>query len=261
LFAAHRPAEGLRVAEEIEARFPGRLSYGALLFSYTGSIERWRADVERLNAASELASKLSWQFELLRVEKRYSDMAALLDETNQTMFREHNPYGTLNLNGGSPKPVAELRGWERLLSGDPKGAARAGDVLSEFARSSSVTPWNAWWIKLLQSESALFKGDKAQAATDAMSALSLLRKYPGAASSIYARSRAARILAWAGSHDAALDLLETLASKSPGIGPAEIVRDPLYEIPLRENARYREMAGKLDRAITQNQQSMSTSAK
>ena len=35
--------------------------------------------------------------------------------TNQTMFREHNPYGTLNLNGGSPKPVAELRGWERLL--------------------------------------------------------------------------------------------------------------------------------------------------
>ena len=261
LFAAHRPAEALRVAEEFEARLPGRISYGALVFSYTGSIERWRADVERLNAASEMASKLSWQFELLRVEKRYADLSALLDGTNQTMFREHNPYGNLNLNGGAPKPVAELRGWERLLANDPKGAVRAGELLAEFARSSSVTPWNAWWIKMLEAEAALFKGDKALAAADATSALSLLRKYPGVASSIYARSRGARILAWAGSQDAALDLLETLATQSPGIGPAEIVRDPLYEIPLRENARYREMAGRLESAIAQNQQSMRASAK
>jgi TolB-like protein/DNA-binding winged helix-turn-helix (wHTH) protein len=256
LFAAHRPAEALRVAQDLEARFPGRLSYGALLFNYTGSIERWRADVERLNAASELAAKLSWQFELLRIEKRYADMSKLLDGTNQTMFREHNPYGNLNLNGGAAKPVAELRGWERLVVSDPKGAVREGVVLSEFVRSSSVTPWNAWWIKLLEAEAALFKGNKEQAAADVTSALSLLRKYPGAASSIYARSRAARILAWAGSQDQALDLLQTLATQSPGIGPAEIVRDPLYEIPLRENARYREMAGTLERAIAQNQQSM-----
>ena len=88
-----------------------------------------------------------------------------------------------------------------------------------------------------------------------MSALSLLRKYPGAASSIFARSRAARILAWAGSHAAALDLLATLATQTPGIGPAEIVRDPLYEIPLRENARYREMAEKLESDIARNRQS------
>ena len=256
LFSAHRPAEGLRVAEEFEARLPGRISYGALLFSYTGSIGRWRADVERLNAASDMASKFSWQFELLRIEKRYADMSALLDGTNQTMFREHNPYGNLNLNGASPKPVAELRGWERLMAGDARGAERAGEALSGFVRASAVTSWNAWWMKLIEAEAALFKGDKALAAADATRALSLLRKYPGVASSIYARSRAARILAWAGSQDPAMDLLETLATQSPGIGPAEIVRDPLYDIPLRANVRYREMAGRLERAIAQNQQSM-----
>jgi TolB-like protein/DNA-binding winged helix-turn-helix (wHTH) protein len=253
LFTAHRPAEAMRVAEQFEARLPGRINFGALLFSYTGAIERWRADVARLNATSEFASKLDWQFELLRFERRYAEMAALLDHTDQTMFREHNAYGNLNLFGASLKPVAELRGWERLMAGDAKGTARAGEALSEFVRTSVVTSWNAWWMKLIEAEAALFKGNKAQAAAHATSALTLLRKYPGSASSIYARSRAARILAWAGSHDQALDLLQTLATQSPGIGPAEIVRDPLIEIPLRENARYREMAGMLESAIAQNQ--------
>jgi hypothetical protein len=123
----------------------------------------------------------------------------------------------------------------------------------EFVRSSETSEWNAWWIKLLEAEAALFKGDRASAATHATSALASLRKYPVVASSIYARSRAARILAWAGSQDKALDLLEALASRAPGIGPAEIVRDPLFEMPLRANARYQELARGWEREIERNQ--------
>lgn len=249
LFLAHRPAEAMAVADQFEARLPGRINFGALVFSYTGKTARWRADVDRLSDTSEIAAKLSWEFELLRFEKRTSEISALLDRTDRVMFREHNPYGNLNLYGASPKPVAELRGWERLMLGDAKGAARAGETLAAFVRTTPVTSWNAWWMKLLESEAALFKGDAALAAADAVDALSLLRKYPGFAGSIYARSRVARVLAWAGRQDQAVDLLATLATQSPGIGPAEIVRDPLYEMPLHAHARWRELAQKLENQL------------
>jgi TolB-like protein/DNA-binding winged helix-turn-helix (wHTH) protein len=247
LFASHRPADAMRVVQQFEERLPGRIDYGALMFGYTGSTARWRAEVDRLSATSDTAAKLSWEFDLLRFEKRYADLRPLLDSADRPVFRQHNYYG--NLFGVGLKPLAELRGWERLMAGDAKGAAQAGAELAEYLQTEKPAGWNAWWFTLLEAEANLFKADKALAAAQATNALSSLRKYPGFASSVYVRSRAARILAWAGEGNQAMDLLDALVTQTPGIGPAEIYRDPLYAIPLGTNARFRDHAEKWAHAL------------
>jgi hypothetical protein len=46
-----------------------------------------------------------------------------------------------------------------------------------------------------------------------------------------------------------MDLLDALVTQTPGIGPAEIYRDPLYAIPLGTNARFRDHAEKWAHAL------------
>ncbi|HXZ68445.1 MAG TPA: hypothetical protein VEH07_07660, partial [Alphaproteobacteria bacterium] len=54
------------------------------------------------------------------------------------------------------------------------------------------------------------------------------------------------VLAWAGDEDEAAALLETLGLGVPGIAPAQVARDPIFTIPLANNARYRALKAKLD---------------
>jgi hypothetical protein len=68
----------------------------------------------------------------------------------------------------------------------------------------------------------------------------------------YSRALAARIFAWAGADHEAVNLLEQLSTQFPMLGPAEITRDPLYGIPLHNNARYQALAQKLDAEIAAN---------
>jgi len=63
---------------------------------------------------------------------------------------------------------------------------------------------------------------------------------------------AARIFAWAGARDEATALLEHLSTRFPGVGPAEITRDPLYAVPLAGNARFQSLALQLEKEITAN---------
>lgn len=61
-----------------------------------------------------------------------------------------------------------------------------------------------------------------------------------------AQSLAARSLAWAGEHDAAVELLERLATDEPGLPPALIARQPWYTVPLRDHPRFRALLARLD---------------
>ena len=63
----------------------------------------------------------------------------------------------------------------------------------------------------------------------------------------------ALILAWAGAQDEAVELLEGLSNGFPGVGPAEITRDPLYRVPLVNNPRYKALEQKLEVEIAANQ--------
>jgi hypothetical protein len=123
----------------------------------------------------------------------------------------------------------------------------------DFVARQSTTRWNAWYLRLLAAEGALFTGDRALAIRETRAALSLAPRdiHPGI--QIYSRSLAARIFAWADAGDEAVKLLEQLSTEYPMAGPAEIVRDPLYAVPLATNPRYRELERKLEVKIAANQ--------
>ena len=71
--------------------------------------------------------------------------------------------------------------------------------------------------------------------------------------SVHVRLMAARVLAWGGAHDDALALLEGLSRDVPGVGPATIVRDPLFSTPLAANPRWRALAQSLHAELETNQ--------
>lgn len=244
LFSAHRPIEAMRVAREFDARMPGRLERGELLFSYTGDTRRWRVEVEAANRFGRLSNALSNEFDLLRMEGSLAQLRELVANPEPAQFRPHS--ASRSVVGIPARPVAELRGWERLLAGDPAGAAAAGSELRQFLARQSAGSWNAWALPLLQAEAAVMVGERDTALRQVAQALLALPKNRSFPNHIYPRMMAARVLAWAGDHDGALDLLDSLAAGFPGLGPASISREPLFEVPLSGNPRWQALRSRLE---------------
>jgi hypothetical protein len=201
-------------------------------------------EVGGMNRDSDTGAWLSNQIELLRFEKKDPEIQRLLNDTKDELYRERSPNGSLI--GSSFKPVSELRGWENLRAQNLDDCERDGSLMQSFVLRQTPSKWNGWWIYLINAEASLFKDQKQIAIKQVEIALSTLPKKPNFAVSLYARARAARIYAWAGADDAAMDLLEGLASGYPGLGPAAIVRDPFYELPLRNNARWQRLKIRLE---------------
>jgi hypothetical protein len=194
---------------------------------------------------------LSAEFDLLRYEKRYPDLRALLAAAGSPEFGQHN--AARSRVGASLKPVAELRGWERMLARDATGAAREGRLLAAFVERLPNAGWNEWWRRLLRAESAVMLGDEVGALEHARAALRLVGDTAPFPESIHVRMMAARVLAWAGAQDDALALLETLSRGYPGVGPATIVRDPFFSTPLASNPRWRSLEQTLNAELARNQ--------
>jgi len=251
LFAAHRPAEALRVVRDLDTRIPGRIDRGEWLFAYTGGTERWRTEVERMRDQPQPNFVMANEFDLLRFEGRRDELRSLLANTSLTEYR---PQSLLrSLVGSGMKPVAELLGWERLMAGDRAGAKRAGEAVLAFHRQQPVKKWNAWSLHLTAAEGALFTGDGARAIAEARTALAAIGPTPNLATNTYTRMLAARIFAWAGAREEAIGILERLARDYPGLGPAHIARDPLLMMPLADEPRWRELSRMLEAEIAANQ--------
>jgi TolB-like protein/DNA-binding winged helix-turn-helix (wHTH) protein len=244
--------EALRRSREFEARYPGLTTYGWRLFGFTAQLERARSEAPRLEAAGDPQAHLAVQFELLRFSQRLGELVPLVEQSGFTTIPQAS-FGGFTIPAIGRKPVAELRGWARLLEKDVEGAARDGRMMLEFARQEPVTKWNGWYLRMLAAEGALFIGDKPKAAVEARAALAMTPEHVHPGIQRYGRALAARILAWAGAGDAAVDLLEQLSTQYPTIGPAEITRDPLYARPLAGNARYQALERKLEAEIVANQ--------
>ena len=251
LAGARRPAEAIGILREFDARYPGRLYRGEYLFVFAGSTARWWEEVARLRAGQEPNATLSAEFDLLRCERRFAELHARLDAVEAPTFTQHSPFG--GRVGASVKPVAELRGWERLLAGDTAAAAREGRVLAAFIDRLPQTPWNAWWRQLLGAESAVMLGDHPRAIALARAAASPSTGTFTFPQSLHVRMMAARVLAWAGAADEAMALLETLARGYPGAGPASIVRDPLFTARLSSLPRWGALRQAMDAEIAANQ--------
>ena len=250
LAAAHRPAEMMRVLKDFDSRFPARLFRGEYLFGFTGTTARWWRRFERLRTGGDANATLSAEFDLLRYERRFDELRARLAAPGPSEFGQHSaPVARV---GASLKPVAELRGWERLLAGDTGAAARNGSVLEAFIAQLPQASWNEWWRRLLGAESALMLGDRARALDQARTAARLTSGRSSLPESVHIRMLSARVLAWAGALDESVALLDTLAHEYPGVGPAAIVRDPFFTTPLARNAHWQTLERTLNAEIAAN---------
>jgi len=251
LAAARRPAELMRVLSDFDSRFPGRLYRGEYVFAFTGSTDRWWEEISRLRAGGEPNATLSAEFDLLRCEQRFAELHERLAVVEADTFAQHSPFG--GRVGASPKPVAELRGWERLLAGDAAGAAKEGATLERFVQDLPQVEWNGWWRQLLGAESALMLGHRQHAIDQAREATRVIGDTQTIPQLLHIRVIAARVLAWAGAAEEAVMLLEKISRGFPGAGPATLVRDPLFTTRLGSNPRWRALAQTLDAEIATNQ--------
>jgi tetratricopeptide (TPR) repeat protein len=247
-----RAEESLRLSRDFDARYPGLTTYGWRLFGFTGQLGRAQREAALPEAAGDQEALLAANFELLRYSQSFDELASLVDRSRLETVRQIS-FGRFSIPAIGRKPVAELRGWVSLLTGDPVSAARHGRKVMDFSAREPVTKWNAWHLRMLTAEGALFMGDKARAVTESRAALAMAPQNVHPGIQRYGQALAARIFAWADAQDESIALLEQMSSEYPMIGPAEITRDPLYVIPLAANTLYRELETRLDAEIARNQ--------
>lgn len=106
----------------------------------------------------------------------------------------------------------------------------------------------------MEAEGELLAGNPSQAIAKTREAIAMTPHTMHIGYDLQSQATAAAIFAWAGASDEAVVLLENLSKGFPGLGPAEITRDPLYSIPLANNARYKILERKLEAEIAVNQQ-------
>jgi TolB-like protein/DNA-binding winged helix-turn-helix (wHTH) protein len=249
LWSAGRGVEALRVVDGFNKRWPGALNRANVLFAFTGKAD----EVIPRSDSMDQSSRLTGQFNLLRRQMHYKDAIDLIERSQLTRVR-HNQSSALPIPGIGSQPVAELHGWAEMLLGDRNAAVRDGRAVLDFVQKEPVTKWNGWYLRFLEAEGQLFEGRNAEAIANARSALAMVPLNIKGSRETYARATAAAIFAWAGMGDEAVELLEDLSKGYPGIGPAEISREPLYSVPLAKNARYLALEKKLEAEIAANQE-------
>jgi hypothetical protein len=241
----HRPAEALQAIESFNRRGVGQIDYGDLEFAFTGRVDRLRREVEAMDASADPDARLAATFDLLRFERRFSDLRTLVLGAGEITIRQSG-FREQQAAGVSDRPVAELRGWSALLLGDRAAAEADGKTLLEYADRDPASRRDATYLQMLRAEGHLFAGDYGKAIENVREALAQPSVVHGTNTRRFIGVIAARVLAWAGAENEATDLLEDLASRFPALGPAEVVRDPLYSIPLADNPAFQELATTLE---------------
>ncbi len=246
-----RPEEALRIAGLSEKLDP---HYGQVLRSYV--VFAYSGDTTGLRAAHEFFAGqyggcpsdpfgVRATFDLLRYEHRYRELDACLQKLTDDSMRAASGWSTI-LDSVGDMPTAEYRGWVALLLGDRSRAQGEGRNVLQFVASRKVTPFNRVYLGLLEAEGWVFQGQSARAISATRASLELAPRSRDAIMATAAGSIGARVYAWSGAHEQAGALLEELAASTPGMPPAEITRDPLYAVPLKEDARFQTLSARLE---------------
>jgi tetratricopeptide (TPR) repeat protein len=145
------------------------------------------------------------------------------------------------------EPIARLRGWADLLVSDRVAAAKAGRAVLAFLQSTPETRLNKAFRRLLAAEAYTFIGDSSGAVAAVREAEQLRpwAHYAPGFGPVFGESVAA-VYAWNGAHDQAVALLGNLATEISGPGPGEITRDPIYTMPLADDAGFKALVSKLE---------------
>ncbi|HET9445862.1 MAG TPA: winged helix-turn-helix domain-containing protein [Steroidobacteraceae bacterium] len=255
LYAARRPADAFRTEQFLRERFPQQPAWqlisAQLRFGYTGELDAWRAAEAAIVAPVSAGLLFDSRSTLLRVEGRYAEARAVIDSLDEEMSRLVSYNGML-LYAAGRVPKSEARGWINLLLKDPAQAAVDGNSLASFVAREPKQSWNDWLLQLLIAESALFCGQREQAIEAADRAMAVVPRSQDATTWRYLAVTAAKVYAWSGAAERAVALLEILTSEAPGIGPAQVTRDPLFSVPLAGNARYLVLEARLEAEIEDN---------
>jgi TolB-like protein len=135
-------------------------------------------------------------------------------------------------------PIADQRGWLDLLLTDTQAAHHDAGRVLKFLGSQPETKWNRWFRELLRADAQLFMGDGTGAIRTADQAVALTRAELNVSDQMNAFVWATQIRAWAGAREDATARLEMLSSGIPGLWLGEIVRDPVWAVPLAQTANY-----------------------
>lgn len=246
LLAAHRPVDALHALDlglAASPRDPSLAGFRAFaLFGATGVLEPPPGLPE--DAAADVHvfienAPLARAFDLARWTGRIGDFA-------QGLRRTSLEYAPADVPGAGQAPVALYRGWANLLLGDRASAEAEGRSILRFLHETRETPRNGSFRRLLEADAYTFVGDSAHAIAAAREAARMPR---GTDLQSQRDKAVAAIYAWNGNSDEALDALERLATGTPGVSPAEIVRDPWYTVPLAANARFQGLAALLEQQM------------
>jgi len=249
-----RPEEVMRLLAIGAAHQPQsplwRVLGGQTTFDFTGDIgllEPWITPVtaEQAELDIDIDDQLRITFERLLLQDRFREARDMLDQVAGDTMRIVVMW-YFSGKGTGRIPTAELRGWASLLLDDREAAAQDGDAVLDFVAAAPTTRWNPWFLKALSADGELFRGRREQAIAAAREVLAEAETFPATRQVALARTMAARVLAWAGEHADAVDLLEELAVTPPIMPPAEIVRSPYFTVPLRDDPGFQALAARLD---------------
>jgi TolB-like protein len=221
------------------------------LFAFTGDAEVFAPYsgaefFRRLAAVQDPTNALRDNVDRLIVRERYRDALDLIDsvsfDATRNVFVEIFP-----VFGAGDRPNADYRGYVNLLLRDSEAAAQDGRRVLDFLGRTPETPTNRWYRLGLRADAGVFQGDGAAAIASAREMLAITEAVQDNADVRNAgRALAARVFAWAGEGDAAVDLLERLAFDEPGLPPAFIARQPWHTVPLANHPRFRSLVARLD---------------
>ena len=133
---------------------------------------------------------------------------------------------------------------------DQSAARNHGEQVTRVVATSDET-----FLHLLEAEAHLFMGEAQRAISEAHNSLEF--RAP-----LYFDPPRARwvtaIYAWSGAEDDAVDMLDELGTKAPGVGPASVAHNLSYSIPLAYNARFGDLMSRLDSEMRRNAQRIET---
>jgi TolB-like protein len=245
-FAARKPVEALRLSTRAIAAGAVPLSRIFAIFVFTGRGEEFRGFMDAAGDALDSDYRMHLSFRALRFERRFVELETLLDGAPAASLRVCLSSVSLMLAGVGYQPVAVLRGWTHLLLGDKAAAARDGHAVLDFVTRAEVSSTNKWFLGLLTAQAYTFTGDTVLAKSKAREAIAQSPGSADAVAYVEAANVVAWIYAWSDAPEEAVSLLEELAIATPGLGPAYVARDPLCEVPLANNARYRRLVQRLE---------------
>jgi len=253
-FIARQPAEALKAIEMMIRQLPPEYApmwegfSSETRFQFTGDRRYLDVLINAQNAPGfEPALLEDFILRGLRLEGRFGEILQRLEKIKDPLMPSDSLFQSYNL-GQSPPPVARIRGWTHLLMGDQRAARADGrEVLSFRTLAEDGEAGRAGWLeRLRRAEGHLFAGEPEKAAALAREGMAMMPRSRNALLWDYATAMGAAILAWSGNQDEAAGLLETLGTGIPGLAPASITRDPVYAMPLKDNARYQALSARLE---------------